>query len=110
MSPTSPEVAGRESSPRVAATLSGVRSCTKREANRAIPKARSPVTTNAEPHVATARTYPVSTGTVRPPKLLPIIAKPMARPFDFGNHSPTSLPAGSMFIPENMKNWRKLRA
>ena len=72
--------------------------------------ARIPVTANADFHAAAAMTNPVSTGTVRPPKLLPIMVNPITRPVDLGNQMPTRRPAGSTFIPEKAANCTTLSA
>ena len=40
-----------------------------------------------------------SGGMVRPPKLLPETTTPVMRPIEFGNQSPTILPAGRTVAP-----------
>ena len=47
----------------------------------------------------TAMMAAASGGMVMPPKLLPDTTTPVMRPIEFGNQSPTILPAGSTVAP-----------
>ena len=63
---------------------------------------------NAPSQLPSASIGPTMSGTAKPPKLLPMVVRPITRPGVRGNQMETRRPAGRLVAPAKATYWRKL--
>ena len=86
--------------------LARIARATSASSSRMVTQATSASSSSTPPNARKPHCQPPSAiiaaasgGMVRPPALLPAVTAPITRPRVAGNHSPTSLPAGSVVAP-----------